>query len=238
MLSNNLDFKKLLLVHSRDRRKQVMVKELDNIPNLIEKMESKIKLEQDTIEAATQDLRFLETQNSTIESEIDSITDQISRQKNKQLEVKKNEEYQALENEITNLVQMQSDKEDLQIEILLKIDGAKETAEIAKSKIVRKVESLEIDKHELIQRNEELQIEIQELSTELEDSRSSVEEVLLKGYDRTKKMVSRPPYIAPLEVQKCTGCNLRVSNDVVSSVLVEQKLTHCDQCDRVVYCER
>lgn len=238
MLSNNLDFKKLLLVHSRDRRKQVMVKELDNIPNLIEKMESKIKLERDTIEAATQDLRFLETQNSTIESEIDSITDQISRQKNKQLEVKKNEEYQALENEITNLLQMQSDKEDLQIDILLKIDGAKETAEIAKSKIVKKVESLEIDKHDLIQRNEELQIEIQELSTELEDSRSRVEEVLLKGYDRTKKMVSRPPYIAPLEDQKCTGCNLRVSNDVVSSVLVEQKLTHCDQCGRVVYCER
>lgn len=238
MLSNNTDFKKLLLVHSRDRRSHLMGQELNNIPSLIIKMESKIKLEKDTIAAATQDLRSLEAQNSSIEKEINSITDQISRNKNKQLEVKKNEEYQALEKEITNLLEQQSSKEDLQIEVLVKIDGAKETAEIAKSKITEKVESLEIEKLGLIKRQEELQIETEQLATELEDARSDTEEILLKGYDRTKKVVSRPPYIAPLEDQKCTGCNLRVSNDIVSSVLVDQKLTHCDQCGRIVYCER
>jgi len=238
MLSNNTDFKKLLLVHSRDRRSHLMGQELNNIPSLIIKMESKIKLEKDTIAAATQDLRSLEAQNSSIEKEINSITDQISRNKNKQLEVKKNEEYQALEKEITNLLEQQSSKEDMQIEVLVKIDGAKETAEIAKSKITEKVESLEIEKLGLIKRQEELQIETEQLATELEDARSDTEEILLKGYDRTKKVVSRPPYIAPLEDQKCTGCNLRVSNDIVSSVLVDQKLTHCDQCGRIVYCER
>ena len=238
MLSNNTDFKKLLLVHSRDRRSHLMGQELNNIPRLIIKMESKIKLEKDTIAAATQDLRSLEAQNSSIEKEINSITDQISRNKNKQLEVKKNEEYQALEKEITNLLEQQSSKEDLQIEVLVKIDGAKETAEIAKSKITEKVESLEIEKLGLIKRQEELEIETEQLAKELEDARSDTEEILLKGYDRTKKVVSRPPYIAPLEEQKCTGCNLRVSNDIVSSVLVDQKLTHCDQCGRIVYCER
>ena len=238
MLSNNTDFKKLLLVHSRDRKSHLMGQELNNIPSLIIKMESKIKLEKDTIAAATQDLRSLEAQNSSIEKEINSITDQISRNKNKQLEVKKNEEYQALEKEITNLLEQQSSKEDMQIEVLVKIDGAKETAEIAKSKITEKVESLEIEKLGLIKRQEELQIETEQLATELEDARSDTEEILLKGYDRTKKVVSRPPYIAPLEEQKCTGCNLRVSNDIVSSVLVDQKLTHCDQCGRIVYCER
>ena len=238
MLSNNTDFKKLLLVHSRDRRSHLMGQELNNIPSLIIKMESKIKLEKDTIAAATQDLRSLEAQNSSIEKEINSITDQISRNKNKQLEVKKNEEYQALEKEITNLLEQQSSKEDMQIEVLVKIDGAKETAEIAKSKITEKVESLEIEKLGLIKRQEELEIETEQLATELEDARSDTEEILLKGYDRTKKVVSRPPYIAPLEEQKCTGCNLRVSNDIVSSVLVDQKLTHCDQCGRIVYCER
>ena len=238
MLSNNTDFKKLLLVHSRDRRSHLMGQELNNIPSLIIKMESKIKLEKDTIAAATQDLRSLEAQNSSIEKEINSITDQISRNKNKQLEVKKNEEYQALEKEITNLLEQQSSKEDLQIEVLVKIDSAKETAEIAKSKITEKVESLEIEKLGLIKRQEELQIETEQLAKELEDARSDTEEILLKGYDRTKKVVSRPPYIAPLEEQKCTGCNLRVSNDIVSSVLVDQKLTHCDQCGRIVYCER
>jgi len=106
MLSNNLEFKKLLLLHGKDRRKQSMETELENLPHSISHIESKIEVENATIASATQELRNLEI------------------------------------------------------------------------------------------------------------------------------------YIAPLEEQKCSGCNLRVSNDVVSSVLVEQKLTHCDQCGRIVYFER
>jgi predicted nucleic acid-binding Zn-ribbon protein len=238
MLSNNLDFKKLLLVHNRDRRLQSMKKELSSMPELLVQMEFKIKIEKDTIEAATHELRTLETLNSTLESEINSISDQISGQKNKQLSVKKNEEYQALEKEIANLLLRQSETEDQQIEVLVKIDGAKQTADIAKSKIADRVELLENDKNSLIKRESSLRVEIEDLSKEVEESRLETDETLLKGYDRTKKVVARPPYIAPLDDQKCTGCNLRVSNDVVSSVLVEQKLTHCDQCGRIVYCER
>lgn len=238
MLSNNSDFKKLLLLHSRDRRKLVMDQELEHLPRLIEQMESKIKLEKDTIAAAALELKSLESKNNAIENEINSITDLISRQKNKQLQVKKNEEYQALENEIVNLVQQLSQKEDQQIETLLKIDGAKETTEIAQNKISARVEDLEVEKEELFKRIELLKSDIQKLESEIVESRLEVEDILLEGYERTKKVVARPPFIAPLEDQKCSGCNLRVSNDISSSVLVEQKLTHCDQCGRIVYFER
>ncbi|MBT3666474.1 MAG: hypothetical protein HN548_03265 [Opitutae bacterium] len=238
MLSNNSDFKKLLLLHSRDRRKLVMDRELENLPHLIEHMESKIKIEKDTIAAAAAELKSLESKNNFIENEINSISDHVSRQKNKQLQVKKNEEYQALENEITRLVQQLSEKEDEQIETLLKIDGAKETTEIAQNKISAKVDVLELEKVDLLGKGDLLKVDIQKLDSEIKESRLEVEEILLLGYERTKKVVARPPFIAPLEDQKCTGCNLRVSNDVSSSVLVEQKLTHCDQCGRIVYFER
>ena len=238
MLSNNSDFKKLLLLHSRDRRKQAMDLELANFPHLVAQLESKIQLENDTIASATQELQNLEIQSKSLDNEINSLSEQVDRQKNKQLEVKKNEEYQALENEISNLLRLQSEKEDVQIGILVKIDEARETAKIATEKISAKVILLENDKVQLLNRGEELKIELKKLAQEVEESRAEVEPPLLSGYDRTKKVVSRPPYIAPLEDQKCSGCNLRVSNDVVSSALVEQKLTHCDQCGRIVYSER
>lgn len=238
MLSNNSDFKKLLLLHSRDRRKQAMDLELANFPHLVAQLESKIQLENDTIASATQELQNLEIQSKSLDNEINSLSEQVDRQKNKQLEVKKNEEYQALENEISNLLRLQSEKEDVQIGILVKIDEARETAKIATEKISAKVILLENDKVQLLDRGEKLKIELKKLAKEVEESRAEVEPPLLSGYDRTKKVVSRPPYIAPLEDQKCSGCNLRVSNDVVSSALVEQKLTHCDQCGRIVYSER
>ena len=80
-------------------------------------------------------LENLEIESNSLENEINSLSEQIVRQKNKQLEVKKNEEYQALENEIAGLIDQQSLKEDEHIEILLKLDDAKETSKIAESKI-------------------------------------------------------------------------------------------------------
>ena len=57
MLSNNPDFKNLLLLHSRDRRKLAMDQELENLPHAIAHMESKIQIEKDTIAAATAELK-------------------------------------------------------------------------------------------------------------------------------------------------------------------------------------
>ncbi len=238
MLSNNPEFKKLLLLHSRDRRKLVMDKELANLPRLIDQIETKIKIEVETIEAASHELKLLETKNNTIENEINSLSEFISGQKNKQLQVKKNEEYQALENEIANLLEQLSLKEDLQIETLLKIDGANEISSLAQNKIAAKVEDLKLEKKVLFLKIDELKTDIHKLESEIQESRKEVDDALLLGYERTKKVVTRPPFIAPLEDQKCSGCNLRVSNDISSSVLVEQKLTHCDQCGRIVYFER
>ena len=85
---------------------------------------------------------------------------------------------------------------------------------------------------------EERKVEVEELKKEIEETRKGVEPSFLSTYDRVTKSVSRPPYMAPINDQKCSGCHLRVSNDVVSSVLVENKITQCDQCGRIVYVER
>ena len=119
-----------------------------------------------------------------------------------------------------------------------KIDDARQTATIAKEKITYRVTDLEKQRAELVEKEKELKENIGELSQEISESRQEVEAPLLEVYDRTKKILAKPPYIAPIEDQKCSGCNLRVSNDVISSVLVEQKLTQCDQCGRIVYVER
>ena len=80
--------------------------------------------------------------------------------------------------------------------------------------------------------------DVENLEKEIEQTRQEVEPSFLSSYDRVTTIVSRPPYMAPISDQKCSGCHLRVSNDVVSSALVEKKITQCDQCGRIVYIER
>jgi predicted nucleic acid-binding Zn-ribbon protein len=201
-------------------------------------MEKKILTENESIDLAVSEWKQLESQNNSLEKEIIEIGEKISKSKVRQLGVKKNEEYQALENEISSLTLLQSQKEDEQIEVLVNIDDAKATAEIAQDKIVSKVKDLERQKQGFEDRIAQVKTELQDLNKEIETARTQVEAEMLKTYDRVKKVVARAPYLAPLKDQKCSGCNLRVSNDVISTALVEQKLTQCDQCGRIVYVER
>ena len=120
---------------------------------------------------------------------------------------------------------------------LLKIDDARDVAKIAEEKISLKILDFEKQRESLVDRSKELQKEIKILEDDIVQARKSVLPSIISNYDRIKKVVSKPPFLAPLEDQKCTGCNLRVSNDVISSVLLEQKLTTCDQCGRIVYVE-
>jgi predicted nucleic acid-binding Zn-ribbon protein len=238
MLSNNPEFQELLLLHGRDRRYGKLEEELKLLPDDIERMEKKIRTENESIDLAVSEWKQLESQNNSLEKEIIEIGEKISKSKVRQLGVKKNEEYQALENEISSLTLLQSQKEDEQIEVLVNIDDAKATAEIAQDKIVSKVKDLERQKQGFEDRIAQVKTELQDLNKEIETARTQVEAEMLKTYDRVKKVVARAPYLAPLKDQKCSGCNLRVSNDVISTALVEQKLTQCDQCGRIVYVER
>ena len=117
--------------------------DVKELPEELARMEKKIAVEKESVELALAEWKGLESQNNSLEKEILSMNDSINRQRNKQLEVKKNEEYQALENEIANLLAKIEDRENEQIEILLKIDGARETAELAQGKITEAVAEME-----------------------------------------------------------------------------------------------
>ena len=238
MLSNSPDFQELLLLHGRDRRYGKLDEELQLLPDDINRMDKKILTENESIELAVSEWKQLESKNNSLEKEIIEIGEKIAKSKVRQLSVKKNEEYQALENEISTLTLLQSKKEDEQIEVLVNIDDAKATAEIAQDKIALKVKDLERQKQGLEDRVAQVKIELLDLEKEIETARNQVDAEMLKTYERVKKVVARAPYLAPLKDQKCSGCNLRVSNDVISTALVEQKLTQCDQCGRIVYIER
>ena len=238
MLSSQPDFQNLLLLHGRDLRFFKLKKELEFLPKEQNRLQEQIGKENLSIEIALNEWRDLETKNNSLETEIISISDHVNRLKRQQLEVKKNEEYSALENEINSSQKNQTQLEDEQLDILMRIDDARNTAEIAENKITLKIQELEKQLSSMEQRSEEVQKDIKILEGEIEDARKQVDPQLLSHYDRTKTVISKPPYMAPVEDQRCSGCNLRVSNDVVSSILVERKITQCDQCGRIVYAER
>ena len=79
MLSNDAKFKKLLLLHSRDRRSKTLQSELANSPKVLAKLDEKIQVEKESMAMATNELRSLESLNNSLENEFLEAKNQVKK---------------------------------------------------------------------------------------------------------------------------------------------------------------
>ena len=230
----NKDFKNLLIHQERDQVLRRVSGQLELVPKGIQAQEAEIKAEEDELGESKLKLQELEVKRNDLDTLVGSAQDQIAKYKTQQLQVKKNEEFQALTHEIEALEKKISDWEEEEIGLLLDIDfetdvffKRESVFDDSVSKIRNQIKALE-DRHI------ELQDELAEAQEALGLSKAEVKSSLLDSYDRLSTRIKMPVVVA-VEDQKCLGCHLRISNETLECARKGEELTTCDNCGRIVY---
>ena len=227
---------KLLIVQDRDITLQRIKKELAHIPVEKAQIERLIEDEAANIEAAGQSLKEKEVRRNELESEVAGKESGIARFRNQQLEVKKNDEYRALTQQIEQAQAEISDLEEEEIALMLEIDEVKKAFAEDKKVIDSKIEDQRAQILQIGERAKNLEASIDDAKSALEQARSAdIDENYLEQYDRVKKLVKRAPYVVPIKAHKCEGCHLRVSNEISRAAIDAGEPHFCDQCSRMVY---
>jgi predicted nucleic acid-binding Zn-ribbon protein len=226
---------KLLIVQDRDIALQKIKQELTRIPQERATIEALIETEKQNIEAASQSLKEKEVKRNELDHEVKSKEANVNRFKNQQLEVKKNDEYRALTQQIDQAEAEIAQLEESEIGLMLEIDDTKEAFQTEKKAIEARIIEQQQQIQQLGVREQNLKDSIQAAKEALNQSRSGMEATYIEHYDRVKKLTNRPPYVAPIEDHKCGGCHLRVSNEVARGAMNVGEPHFCDQCARMVY---
>jgi predicted nucleic acid-binding Zn-ribbon protein len=92
---------KLLVLQDRDAKRLSLEHQLAAIPREIEAVNHKIADEKAAIEAARLGMRELESKKKLLETDLAATEETIVKYKNQQMQVRKNDEYQALTHQIT-----------------------------------------------------------------------------------------------------------------------------------------
>ncbi|MDQ8186111.1 C4-type zinc ribbon domain-containing protein [Pelagicoccus sp. SDUM812002] len=225
---------KMLILQDRDMKLQQVEDALQTIPLERKAAEAKIASLKADIEAARQRIKELETKGKGIETEMASVEVQIVKYKNQQLQVKKNEEYQALIHEIENAGKKISDLESDELEVLYELD--EERKRFAESETKSK-EEIVLEERAIVRLNEREE----EVKDELESAREAkvAADAELDNPSRSKyTQVARGlkfPVVVELAGQSCKGCHMRVSNAILSEVKAAKEITTCDNCGRILY---
>jgi predicted nucleic acid-binding Zn-ribbon protein len=229
---------KLLILQERDTRRLGLEAQLKAVPREVAAVEQKIAAEKAAIETARNELKELETKKKLLETEIGSAEEKQAKYKNQQMQVRKNDEFQALGHEIATMQQTIGGLEEQELQIMYAIDEAKKKFAAAEAVLKQNIAGHEAKIRTLRERETNLAENLKAAQAEVAAARSPVEEFALKVYDRIA--AQKQPVCVPIQGGKCGGCHLKVSSEAESASRGKNpdvKIPTCDQCGRIVYWE-
>lgn len=226
---------KLLIVQDRDASLQKTEQELERLPRERAALDAKITAETENIEQARAALKAKELRRKELDSEVKTQEAAIQKFRTLQLEVKKNDEYRALTQQIEQAEASIASLEEQEIELLLEIDTEMEAFNAAKVEIDARIEIQKRSITQLEEREANLKASLNEARAAFDEARADADPDYLQHYDRVRKLSKRTPYVARIENHTCSGCHLRVSNEVAQAIRNPSDPHFCDQCGRLVY---
>ena len=223
----------LLILQDRDQHRLAVMTQLKAVPGDVETVKKKIGAEQAAIEAARTELRELEAKRKLLETEIGSAEDKLAKYRTQQLQVRKNDEYQALGHEIETTQAVIGGLEEKELGVMYQIDEAKKRFAAAEAVLKTNIAGHEARLKTLAEREANLKTELQTAEAAVAAARQPLDELSLRLYDRIA--ARQMPVCVPVRGGNCGGCHLKLSSENEAVARKGDKLATCDQCGRIVW---
>ena len=230
----NSNLEKLIDLQQIDSRILALRAEIAALPKHVAVIEAKLAGSKAKVEAAQTALKADETVRRKHESDIQDQQQKISKYKDQSLNVKTNQEYKALMEEIQFAEKKISASEDKILEIMIASDTRK--AALKEAEAVLRADTSENDKEKEAAklRTAEDEKELAELTEKRKQTRSLIDADVLRHYDRVFKLRGSA-LSAVHEDQMCSGCRVLLRPQVFQDVMTNEKFVTCDSCQRILY---
>jgi uncharacterized protein len=209
----------LLVLQDRDQKIRILRLELKNLPEERTSLDAKLAAGSGQLAAAKDQSRNVDLEKKKLEMEAQAKRDSIAKFRLQQFQTRKNEEFQALTNEIKRFEGDIEKIEDRELELM-------EEAEKAKVVVA------DADKqHAQLKAHTERQIA--EIATKIK-AIEGVDEDLLYQYN--KLFINKGGLaVVALEHETCMGCHMKLTTQTAVRVRGSKEILNCEQCGRILY---
>ncbi len=225
----------LLILQDRDIQRRSLESQLQAVPGDVERVQQNIAAEKRAIEDARTELHGLETRRKLIETEIGSAAARLAKYQTQQVQVRKNDEYQALGHEIDTVRAAIEALEEQELGLLYEIDEARKRFAAAEATLKANIAGHEARLKVLAERETSLRSELDSAQAAFAAAREPVETPALRLYDRVS--ARHMPACVPVRGGNCGGCHLRLSGENEAMARKGDELATCDQCGRIIWFE-
>jgi predicted nucleic acid-binding Zn-ribbon protein len=227
------EIERLLVLQDRDRKIRTLKLEQKAAPLERKDLDSKLTSANAALEAAKLKSKENEVERKKLEMDAQTRRDQIARFQTQKFQTRKNEEFQAFNNEITRFEGEVREIEDKELELMenaekLKavVAEAEKTAQATRAQVQRQLEDLDA-------KAKALQGQLEEIEKDRNAIAQDIDEDLIDTYQRL--FTNKNEAVVPLEHDVCTGCHMKVIAQTAVSVKGGRSIVHCENCGRILY---
>lgn len=230
------EVRSLLILQDRDRRLIAIAQDLEKLPQEEARARTKLADDEQAVTTAKDAVNQVEIELNKLEIDAATRKTTIARLKTQQFETRKNDEYQALGNEVTRYEKEIDNLETQELELMEKIDLAKATLKQAKENLANTQKLVDEDLSSIRQRHETRVAEQTEIQTDRVKLAAEIPEATLPLYERLMKSKNGLA-IAEMKEGKCEGCHMKLIVSTVAAVQNAKELTRCEDCGRILFIE-
>jgi predicted nucleic acid-binding Zn-ribbon protein len=231
------DIKALLSVQERDLDLDHLRAELAAVPGKISGLKGEIQAAKTALEDAKKELTQLQLQKKQKELDLDSQEGAVRKHSTELNSVKTNEAYKALLGEIEKAKQDKSTLEDQILQIMESMDQATKSWKEKEANSKNNEAGLLKQISDWEAKQVELQQTLTGKETEREQSLASLPKNLADQYNKLRNGKHVKAAVVPIRSEQCSGCHMKVSQNLINEVRRGQKLMTCESCSRIVYLE-
>ena len=228
------EIEQLLVLQDRDRKIRTLQFELKMSPAERKEVEDKLASTAAQLEAAKLQAKTLEVEKKKLEVDAQAKRDQIGKFKGQQFQTRKNEEFQALTNEIKHAETDIQTIEDRELEVMDQIEKQRASNSAAEQEFAKSKNQLNQQLTDLDAKAKTIAGHLEGLEAERAKLAEGIDEDLLSRYERlfaSKGDVA----VVPIEHEVCMGCHMKITTQTAVRVKAGKEIVSCEQCARILY---
>ncbi len=225
----------LLVVQDRDSKLVSLYNDLKRIPAEKQKISLHQEARSNEFQKAKKAVQETELAIRSLELDVEARRVSIGRLKGQQFETRKNDEYQAMGQEIVRYEKEVEELETHELELMEELEYRRETMGRAEEKLKQIRKSIEGELKTLEEKSANLTASIKEAEAERAKLAAKVEETLLARYERLKKSKGLPVLVLMSDSAQCGGCHTKIVRSTELQVREGKHITECENCGRILH---
>ncbi|HUK88166.1 MAG TPA: C4-type zinc ribbon domain-containing protein [Terriglobales bacterium] len=229
----NPDLERLIELQRTDAEIQRLQAEIAALPRRVAEIEAKLADARAVVEKAKAAVKTNEAGRRKLEGEIQAQQQKISKYRDQSLEVKTNEQYKALLQEINFAEGEIRSCEDKILELMLDSETQEKAIRGAEAELKARTAEVEKEQAQARARTAEDEQQLAQWTAKRQALRAGIGDPALSHYDRVLKL--RHTALAEVREQQCTACHVLLRPQKYVEVCANQQVLTCDSCGRILY---